>query len=87
MIAKGYVMILLHRIGMGLGEKYQMKHLLGREGRLNPKMIMSLMMTEFRLWPVMNLILNSDRVQANKNILQQGWQYTGVHIISKLPPY
>ena len=34
-------MILLHRIGIGLGEKCQTKHLLGREEKLNHKMIVS----------------------------------------------
>ena len=48
MIATRLCNDLLHRIGIGTGEKCEMEHLLGREERLNPKMIMSLMMTEFR---------------------------------------
>ena len=48
-----------------------MKHCLGRKERLNPKMIMSLMMTEFLSWLVMNLMRQKRKLSLRKTILPE----------------
>ena len=68
MIANRLCSELLHRIGIGLRKKYHMKHPLGEKERLNPKMIMSLMMTESLLWPVMSLRRQKRRLSLRKTM-------------------